>query len=440
MPTQTLKKRHYAKIPQLIRRDKGDLPSEDFAVQLRRRMAAFRFVEAAQPPPVRPSNPSLIGTADGAIKRILLTIPKYAVDDPTMSAAYQALIGSLPATTAIVALVQNSAKPTIDSWLASGGRTATSIVDTFEDTLNISIWAEDGYVVVLDKGSGSTYFVEPYSFPRYGDGLVANFVTNFTDIRDTQAPLYFQGGNVLVGDDFFLIGADYPAHSLDYIGRVLQPPVGVTPEAFVETMYRDYLDRERNLIYVGSGLPVPAEQTRPITVNGKRWTETICSGNAKGTTQPLFHIDMFITLIGRSNQKYKLLVGDPKMAFDVLGQTTPEHAMSPIFDDIAESLHGKGFEVVRNPLPLAYMDDSRGKNRSWYFATSNNALVQNSPTKEVWLPTYGYGDWTELAKTDDANKKIWADLGFVVHQLPDFHPFAENLGAVHCIKKYLARG
>jgi hypothetical protein len=26
-----------------------------------------------------------------------------------------------------------------------------------------------------------------------------------------------------------------------------------------------------------------------------------------------------------------------------------------------------------------------------------------------------------------------------VHRLGDFHPFAVNLGAVHCVKKYLSR-
>lgn len=111
-----IKPRHYAKIPSLIRRDKGDIPVERFADQLRKRMAAFEFVEAAKPPPVRPSNPSLIGTADGPISRILLTIPQYAVDDPTMSAAYQALIGSLPSNTAFVVLVQQSAKTSVKSW------------------------------------------------------------------------------------------------------------------------------------------------------------------------------------------------------------------------------------------------------------------------------------------------------------------------------------
>ena len=85
------------------------------------------------------------------------------------------------------------------------------------------------------------------------------------------------------------------------------------------------------------------------------------------------------------------------------------------------------------------MDDPDRKERTWYFATSNNALVQNGPSKIVWLPSYGHGNWSELAETDKANAAMWEEMGYAVKMLSDFHPFAENLGAVHCIKKYLAR-
>jgi hypothetical protein len=44
--------------------------------------------------------------------------------------------------------------------------------------------------------------------------LVFNSIENHLD---TQAPLYFLGGNLLIGDDFFFIGSDYPAESLKYI-------------------------------------------------------------------------------------------------------------------------------------------------------------------------------------------------------------------------------
>ncbi len=45
-----------------------------------------------------------------------------------------------------------------------------------------------------------------------------------------------------------------------------------------------------------------------------------------------------------------------------------------------------------------------------------------------------------LTITDNKNKEIWESLGYNVELLTDFHPFAEELGAVHCISKYLGRG
>ena len=435
-----LKERHYKKVDALVTRYKGDLPEPELSRHLERVFEASTLLQSVGVS--RPERPKLVPTADGPIRRMLLTVPAYAVAQPIMAAAYQSLLRSLPQEVRLVVLVQAAAEEGARQWLQDSGHLASSDISTFDDSLNISIWAEDGYVVARDETSGGTFLIEPYAFPRYADGLVADFVTHFTDLRNTQAPLYFQGGNVLVGDDFFLIGADYPANTLSYIrSGVLRPPPGTSPQDFVKSLYNDYLDKTRRLVYVGSTAPVPVEQTRQITVNGDgEWTEIICAGNRPGTIQPLFHIDMFITLVGRTNSgKYQLLVGDPSKAYAILGGSPPMHAMQPVFDNIANQLANAGFEVTRNPLPLVYADDTERKERMWYFATANNALVQNAPTRHVWLPTYGHGSWQELRLTDQANEELWHSLGFEVHMLSDFHPFAENLGAVHCIKKYLAR-
>jgi hypothetical protein len=151
---------------------------------------------------------------------------------------------------------------------------------------------------------------------------------------------------------------------------------------------------------------------------------------------------MFMTLAGRdASGKYQVVVGDPSLAATTLGITIWEHSMQEVFDNIAKGLSKLGFSVTRNPLPLAYVDDARTKERLWYFATANNALVQitDSGEKSVWLPAYGFGNWTALTATDKANVKVWESLGFTAKLLTDFHPFAENLGAVHCIQKYLGR-
>ena len=77
---------------------------------------------------------------------------------------------------------------------------------------------------------------------------------------------------------------------------------------------------------------------------------------------------------------------------------------------------------------------------NWYHATSNNCLVQiDGEQCDVWLPTYGQAQAPALAPVDDRHKQIWEALGFSVHQLADFHHLARGSGALHCIKKYLAR-
>jgi hypothetical protein len=245
-----------------------------------------------------------------------------------------------------------------------------------------------------------------------------------------------------VGDDFFFIGADYPANSLAYVPRILTPSPGETPTALIRRLYGEYLDSDRQLIYVGSTIPVPEEQQRRFELDGQEWTELLYLGNQPGTAQPLFHIDMFISLAGRGDDgRYRLLVGDPRLAAELLDEPLYPHAMAEVFDNIAGSLERSGFEIVRNPLPLVYVDDEHARLRLWYFATANNALVErpSSGPATVYLPSYGYGAWQSLAGTDEANRELWEELGFHTVALTDFHPFAENLGAVHCITKYLAR-
>ena len=384
----------------------------------------------------RPRQPRLVASAGGPVDRLLLTIPAYAaaLPDEPLATAYRDLLAKLPAETQVVVLTHQSVAETVTGW-----RDDMEVVVTADDEI-FSVWAEDAYVALTDRGVGqaTTYLVEPRDFRRAGDVMIADLVCEADPtIRHTQAPLHFQGGNLLIGDDFFLIGADYPAISLGYVGEVVRPRPGERPEELIRRLYGEYLDTTRRLLYVGSTLPVPAEQRRPVTIGGDSWEEVVYRGNGEGTVQPIFHIDMFITPAGRAaDGRYRLLVGDPRMAAELLGRSPSPYAMVEVFDDIAAGLAGEGFDVIRNPLPLAYVDDPAQRERLWYFATGNNVLISGDT---VYLPTYGHGSWAELVATDEANERVWKNLGYHVQPLADFHPFAENLGAVHCIKKYLVR-
>jgi hypothetical protein len=223
------------------------------------------------------------------------------------------------------------------------------------------------------------------------------------------------------------------------------------------------------LEYVGSSIPVPGEAVLLTKEAGTHFVDMVFQGNKQGTRQPLFHIDMFLTLAGRNAAgKYQILVGDPSLAPAPPSASYQAYAMQAVYDKIAQHLAAQGYAVIRNPLPLTYYSEMRPvadfnvpndpelfaiyneltsaglaqvELRSWYFATANNALVQNDPAdKRVWMPTYGHGAHAYLQASDRDNQKIWEALGYQVELLPNFHSLALGLGAVHCIQKYIARG
>jgi hypothetical protein len=434
-----------------IRRNSSPLPAslgrrdrpKATLAELGQRSRTFRTMGATVLRP-GPKKPSIISSAHGPIKHMLLCYPRYGAGEYAYRSVYQDLLRKLPKRTRFTILTHPSVARDLQVVLRSAGVSKRATIVASPEYLQFLVWAEDPYVVVRDLGSkkGATYFIEPFSFTRAADAAISDLIAEATPLQNVQSPLYFQGGNVLIGDDFVLIGADYPANTLaliDDYGHIVVP-AGRNAAAFVQALYRHTFDPAREVKYVGTKLPIPQEQIREFTLNGRRWTEVLYAGT--GTAQPIFHIDMFISLAGRNGSgQYRVLVGSPVMADQILKRSPIEHALSEAFDDIVRGLQRLDFEVIRNPLPLTYVDDPATRTRFWYFATSNNCLVQidRRAGNHVWLPTYGHGPWSELAKTDAENARIWRRLGFSVHMLADFHPFAQNLGSVHCIKKYVER-
>ena len=408
-----------------------------------RRLALDIFFGGAQ---ARLGDPSLISSSHGAIKKVLLTLPNdlFSTDDPqTVKTAetVKDLLPRLGAGVELIIVTQDSSAPQLNQWLSQlglAGRTTTVLLSDNDD---ITIWAQDPVAVCRDLSGPETFLVEPIIFNRLDDAFIADFVADGTTLKRTDARLHFQGGNILIGDDFWLIGMDSAAESFE--SRLIEQNSGETAADAIKRKYGESLDLKRRLIPVGSRRAVPLAHERGFQMNGQPWTEKLYFGNKAGTAQPIFHIDMFLTLAGRNaTEQRRVLIGDPAMAAKILGQgPPPRHAMAAIFDDIAQQFSAMGFEVIRNPLPLTYDDNQEKRERTWYFASSNNALVEiTDESKQVWLPTYGHDKWPELAETDNANKKIWENLGFTVNMLKNFHPFASQVGAVHCILKYLSRG
>ena len=421
-------------------------------------------------------SPSLTSTYAGTIDRILFAFPRFATD-PDLTAGYKSVIAALRHGTEFVVVHAKSLRPGIDAWFTGAGHSLDKVTFVeLADYVNFTDWAEDGYVSLTDTANDASFLMEPWEFPRSGDTLIAEAVQSVTATKVGQAPLIFQGGNCLIGDDFWLLGKDYFADSVQLAGRQGGPlsiPAGTAPDAFVAELFGEFTDSTRRLIVVGTNKAIPLRGYYG-TKEGRRFFLDIAADGA-GTFQPIFHIDMLITLIGKSGGAFEVLVGSPTLADTLLGRTSP-YGLADVYDTIAAQLTREGCTVHRNPLvhhptegqrftlkqlrDLA--QDPRNQElgpavdeltaagasattqvtaRSWHHITWNNCLVENSSAagKHVYMPTFG-GARPELKAIDDEMKRLWGTLGFTVHALADFNAFAERQGVVHCIKKYLRRG
>jgi hypothetical protein len=226
------------------------------------------------------------------------------------------------------------------------------------------------------------------------------------------------GGNVLVGGKICFVGADFGERRID------------TRRA-LEVVACQPLERRGPTRF----------EMEPGDLS---WRQDIDRSIASdGSRQPVFHIDMFMTLAGTASDGMpRIMLGDPVWASELIGLPLPEGFPLKAFDQIDYGLRLRGYEVMRNPLPFIYFDDPDAKLREWFYASANNCWVEcieDHVGCRVFLPEYGFGEWPELKACDDTNAMLWEGLGFEVIRGGDFLPLADQLGSLNCVTRILAR-
>ncbi|WP_337658909.1 hypothetical protein [Sphingorhabdus sp. Alg231-15] len=355
----------------------------------------------------------LLNSIDGAIEHVLLFVPEHEAQ--IFSAVYSALINSLPSKTSVSLLVQTGAEVGIDYWdIPDNQRERMIILDAGDAAM--TSWACDLFLAGAKSDEQKMLLATP-SIERREDNRLPALLAEHGSTPIEYAAEPFEAGNFLISENHIFVGAD---------------------SAVIAELEQD----GREIVTIDAP-DCPAEERRSVHHGDEKWQEVFHYHNKPETRQPIFHIDMFMTPAGPgSDGRERILVGDPAMAAQILHDPLHPLALAERFDTIAADLKARGFDAIRNPLPMIYMDNVDEQMRIWFYASSNNLLVQCSDVEGniVWMPEYGHDNWPELTKTDEANREIWTNLGYEVRMIPDGQRLAENLGGLHCLTNVLKRG
>lgn len=358
--------------------------------------------------------------------------------------------------------------------------------DEVEDVF--SIWSQDAFLVAQSE-SEETFFINP--FPkrkdRAGDDSVAEVVAQNLPDKILDFPGILEGGNVLVAEKFILVGADEAIYDAEKKEKKIPADLSFF-ETFEQKM-KEHIKDGRPIIPVYSsakkyrsdvniekrevkrsltkGMRITkTDNTRDLSISysdcGVQYHHTIY--NWRGKRQAIYHIDLFMTLLGEDEcGNYRIMIGDPVAGYEATEGIKRDDRINDFLNYQLEDATSRinecigrltssfakleiPLKIIRNPLPLTYQEIGR-KKRLWYWASYNNALVEiNGEENKALLPSYGTEKdevnphWAGLKKYDDENHEIFQREGFKTYRFHNnFHFLSERSGSLHCIVKCLSR-
>ncbi|MEM7037935.1 MAG: hypothetical protein AAF570_13210 [Bacteroidota bacterium] len=300
------------------------------------------------------------------------------------------------------------------------------------DLLPRTVFAQDQFSV-LEGEAGINYILNMiYAYLNFSEGYVGPALIDQAfafDYGIRPCALTFNGGNVLAGEDFLLIGRDTITSNADTLGL---------ESVEVLERFRQYYG-VAYIHEIGSPTPYPTE---PNFSQG-RW-------------QPVFHLDMYLTLGGPINKagadreevvfvgKLQILPAENEAKSEEEGEEILQmvRKVAKNLDRTAlgfpKQLSAEiGITVLRFPLLL---DLETGYYISW-----NNCLVENmgpGHKRTVYLPDYCTEPDSRYEPYQQQVIDVLEKAGFdYVLVNNDFLKYSlQYRGSLHCMVKVLRRG
>lgn len=373
----------------------------------------------------------------GRIENLLLTVPWHGHQNGTVRLNprevrhFQTLIKALGDDRIYTIVCHPDTRAEIEEWQTLASNVTFQIVEM--PIFKYSIWAQDAYVG-LRGASGQNILVEGVLFPRQEDMAVADEIASQSNVLATQSYLYFQGGNILGGDDVTLIGMDY---MLRNYGRHTLKTIEAVSERYTKLF-------GTKILFLGGN----------ESGDYKWYREGKLTGYG---TQPIFHIDMYVSRTGVLGEDGKEIVflGRPSRAKEIVGVRPEQDGVDidqydKFFDQTEEQLR-EYFDVRILPLFIVHGDvnnEGYRRKREYYNLTFNNVVIENyDETRNIVLSAYAdnaessrFGVDSGIRRELEAEaKRAWENVGFSVLSTDSHEILAHAMSSLHCITKTLQR-
>ena len=347
-------------------------------------------------------------------------------DDGAFQSAYLEFLGqmaaTLPTDVTLWIVTHRRALAKVADWISGSASARNVRTIAVEDECRFTVWARDLFLVTRSESGLAA--LAPCEFPRADDSRLASDAARGLDLSFIRSELFFQGGNVVPVDGVVMVG-------VDDANMFLQS----RPRSGAEPTLADYARRlcplQRCLV-LGSSSWTCAETIKPLQER-EGWRERRFAGSPPQSRQPIYHLDMFVTPLGKG----RLAVGKAALANEMAECARADTDVDVALDEIAATLTDFGFEIMRAPLPILPKDDARCRLRTWYFASPFNAIADPC-TGTVWLPRLaGSNPDHDLAAIDDFHSAMWRDSGYRVVGLHGLDPIFRRLGGPRCLVQIL---
>lgn len=292
-------------------------------------------------------------------------------------------------------------------------------------------WAQDPFVVLRDE-HGQTVLLEPMFHTHRENALLAEQLASSTNLLLRPTRYYIEGGNVLVGDDFAMVGM--AVFQKNYEAYFSHLPLHRAKEELTGEFKR--LLGVKYLIWVGFDMP----RIMPLGLLQDPYN-----------LQPLFHLDLFLTLggknpetgdevlfVGAASPENTVYLGDAKAdcAISIQAFNQAMAGLGRQLETFHEREAGPKFQVEHMPMGLEIDADFKAHVYSY-----NNAHVEwYHGIKRIYLPKYP-AFATAIHPMEEKARRLLTGLKYKVDFIENsFERYSKyGHGSLHCLSKVLAR-